>query len=48
MPAILDLRTQIADRLNRLKGLIGFITENGLLGKVSVEQTTRERGDLVR
>lgn len=35
MPAILDLRTQIGDRINRLKGLIEFIAINGLLGKVS-------------
>ncbi|KAL7410733.1 Non-repetitive/WGA-negative nucleoporin C-terminal-domain-containing protein [Mrakia frigida] len=41
MPAILDLRTQIGDRLNRLKGLIGFITENGLLGKLS--QSSRRK-----
>ena len=45
MPAILDLRTQIVDRLNRLKGLIGFITENGLLGKVSFERTNAARSE---
>ena len=34
MPSILDLRTQIGDRVNRLKSLIDFIGRNGLLGKV--------------
>jgi hypothetical protein len=35
MPAILDLRVQLADRVKRSKALIEFINANGLLGKVS-------------
>lgn len=34
MPAILDLRVQLADRVKRSKALIEFINANGLLGKV--------------
>lgn len=34
MPSILDLRVQLADRVGRVKGLIGYIGANGLLGKV--------------
>lgn len=34
MPTIVDLRTQLADRLMRLSTLINFINSNGLLGKV--------------
>lgn len=35
MPSILDLRVQLADRVGRVKGLIGYIGANGLLGKLS-------------
>lgn len=41
MPAILDLRSHIADRLSRLRSLIEFIGANGLLGKLS--QSSRRR-----
>lgn len=41
MPSILDLRTQIGDRINRLKSLIDFIGRNGLLGKLS--QSSRRK-----
>ncbi|GAA5875605.1 hypothetical protein JCM3774_006115 [Rhodotorula dairenensis] len=34
MPAILDLRVQLADRVKRSKALIEFINANGLLGKL--------------
>lgn len=34
MPPIIDLRTQLADRVLRAKALIDYINSNGLLGKV--------------
>lgn len=34
MSPIVDLRSQLLDRINRLQGLINFIARNGLLGKV--------------
>ncbi len=36
MPFILDLRSQLADRVGRAKALIDFVNSNGLLGKVSL------------
>jgi len=35
MPFILDLRSQLADRVGRARALIEFVNSNGLLGKVS-------------
>jgi hypothetical protein len=35
LPPILDLRVQLGDRLGKLRLLISFIVNNGLLGKVS-------------
>lgn len=36
MPSIIDLRTQLADRVLRARALIDYINSNGLLGKVSL------------
>lgn len=41
MPAILDLRVQLADRVKRSKALIEFINANGLLGKVRLRGAPR-------
>jgi len=35
MPAIYELRSQLSDRANRLRYLISFIRESGLMSKVS-------------
>jgi hypothetical protein len=35
MPAIYELRSQLSDRANRLRYLISFVRENGLMSKVS-------------
>jgi hypothetical protein len=36
MPAIYELRSQLSDRANRLRYLISFIRESGLMRKVSL------------
>jgi nuclear pore complex protein Nup133 len=36
MPAIYELRSQLSDRANRLRYLISFIRESGLMNKVSL------------
>jgi nuclear pore complex protein Nup133 len=36
MPAIYELRSQLSDRANRLRYLISFIRESGLMSKVSL------------
>jgi nuclear pore complex protein Nup133 len=40
MPAIYELRSQLSDRANRLRYLITFIRESGLMSKVSLEPWT--------
>ena len=35
MPAIYELRSQLSDRANRLRYLVSFIRESGLMSKVS-------------
>lgn len=41
MPFILDLRSQLADRVGRARALIEFVNSNGLLGKVRLHLRSR-------
>lgn len=35
MPALYELKAQLADRANKLRRLMTFVNGNGLLGRVS-------------
>jgi hypothetical protein len=42
MPAIYELRAQLADRASRLRYLTSFVRECGLMGKVSFRVDNRD------
>jgi nuclear pore complex protein Nup133 len=41
MPAIYELRSQLSDRANRLRYLISFVRESGLMSKVNSQRQVR-------